>query len=166
VLGEFKTFTSLVSNQRKTVTVLDSDNKVIQKDWKKTVPDQVYVQGELESGAVLGINVRGGPLFKGAPGLEWHIVGEKGEIRILGPSCHLQITGVSSIELYDFEKDTVEKLEPIAGAPMEDWSPVPRNVGRQYEAIAAGSTDLSCSFEGAVERHKFIDEIYKQNPNV
>lgn len=103
--------------------------------------------------------------FKDAPGLEWNIYGEKGEIRIKAPNAHIQIYGATSIELHDFQSDKIEKIEPKKGT-FADMYPTHRNVARVYEAIAAGDKSVLCDFEGAVKRHEFIGEVYKQNPGV
>lgn len=121
------------------------------------------IQGTLESGAVMSVHIRGGPVFKDTPGLEWNIYGEKGEIRIKGPSTNIQTFSTSSIEIYDFETDKVEKIEFKKGT-FDEMAPVPRNVARLYEAIAAGDKSILCDFEGAVKRHNFIEGMYSQNP--
>ena len=123
------------------------------------------VHGTLESSAVLAATFRAGAPFKDAPGLEWNILGEKGEIRVKGPNAHIQIFGSTSIEIHDFETDKVEKVELRKGG-FDELPPVHRNVARAYDAIAAGDKTVLCDFEGAVKRHEFIEEIYKQNPEV
>jgi len=35
------------------------------------------------------------------------------------------------------------------------------NMGRLYKFLATGAS--SCSFEDAVKRHEFLEELYKQN---
>lgn len=108
---------------------------------------------------------QGGKPVKDAPGLEWNILGEKGELRIKGPNAHIQMFGSTSIELHDFEMDMIEKIELRQGG-FDDMSPITRNMARIYEAIAAGDKIVLCDFEGAVKRHEFIEEVYKQNPRV
>ena len=130
---------------------------------EKTTPDHVMIQGSLKSGAVLSATIRGGSPFKGSPGLEWRIYGEKGEIKITGPSAFIEIVGTSSIQLHDFATDEIVEIALKNGA-FAEMDPINRNLARVYEAIAAGDKSLLCDFEDAVKRHHFIEEIYNQNP--
>lgn len=91
VLGEAKSFDSVLSVQRPTVDVVNPDGSVVAKDHRVTSHDQVLVHGKLESGAVFSINVRGGKQFKDQPSVDWRIYGEKGEIWIKAPNMHMQI---------------------------------------------------------------------------
>ncbi|KAJ5912558.1 NAD-binding Rossmann fold oxidoreductase family protein [Penicillium tannophilum] len=165
VLGELSSFQSLLSNQLPVVRLVDEVGSTVRENVKKTAPDHILIQGTLNSGAVLSATIRCGFPFKDAPGLEWSIYGEKGEIRIKGPSAHIQMSGTTSIELHDFQSDKVEKIEPKK-ATFANTNPAPRNVARVYEAIAARDKSVLCDFEGAVKRHEFIEEVYKQNPGV
>ncbi|KAF3389834.1 Galactose/lactose metabolism regulatory protein GAL80 [Talaromyces pinophilus] len=81
VLGEFSSFQSLLSSQRSVVKIVEADGSVVKENAVKTTPDHVMIQGMLNSGAVLSATIRGGAPFKGSPGLEWSIYGEKGEIK-------------------------------------------------------------------------------------
>jgi predicted dehydrogenase len=103
--------------------------------------------------------------FKDALGLEWNILGEKGEIRIKGPNAQIQIFGSTSIEVHDFESDKVVKIELRKGG-FGELAPVIRNVARIYDAIAVGDKSVLCDFEGAFKRHELIEELYKQNPGI
>ncbi|PCG91585.1 Hypothetical protein PENO1_093020 [Penicillium occitanis (nom. inval.)] len=165
VLGEFSSFQSLLSNQRSVVKIVEADGSVVKENAVKTTPDHVMIQGMLNSGAVLSATIRGGAPFKGSPGLEWSIYGEKGEIRITGPSAFIEIVGTTSIQLHDFTTDEVVELQlkNRTSAPMDSKT---RNVARIYEAIAVGANRLLCDFEGAVKRHQFIEEVYNQNSRV
>lgn len=50
------------------------------------------------------------------------------------------------------EKDIVDA--------MVGMSPISRYVGRVYEAIAEGRS--ICTFEDAVQRHDFLDSLWKE----
>jgi predicted dehydrogenase len=136
---------------------------VAKENVEKTTPDHVMIQGSLKSGAVLSATIRGGSPFKGSPGLEWRIYGEKGEIKITGPSAFIEIVGTNSIQLHDFATDKIVEIALKKGA-FAEMDPINRNLARVYEAIAAGDKSLLCDFEDAVKRHHFIEEIYNQNP--
>ncbi|KAL4995191.1 hypothetical protein BDV10DRAFT_203221 [Aspergillus recurvatus] len=164
-LGEFSSFQSLLSNQRPVVKVVKADGSVVKGRAEKTTPDHVMIQGTLNSGAVLSASIRGGDPFKGSPGLEWSIYGEKGEIRIKGPSCYIEIVGTTSFELHDFETGKVSSIKLREGS-FAEMCPMNRNMARLYEAIAAGDKSVLCDFEEAVRRHEFIEGIHKHNPGV
>lgn len=75
------------------------------------------------------------------------------------------------ISVHDFVdgKDEVEVIEVVAEDEFDRLGMASRNVARLYEAIARGETgegDVICTFEDAVKRQRFTDEIYKQNPHV
>ncbi|KAJ3014934.1 transcription regulator gal80 [Thoreauomyces humboldtii] len=165
VLGPFKSFTTVLSNQIPNVDLLNPDGTVARSQVPKTSVDHVLVQGTLDSGAVLSVHVRSGPPFKDAPGLEWHIYGSKGEVRVTAASAHVQISGFQDIFLHDHERNTVEKVEVRKGL-FEEWPSVTRNVARVYERIANGAKDVSCDFEAAVARHEIVEEMMKQNGRV
>jgi predicted dehydrogenase len=124
--------------------------------------------GFFESGAAFSFSLRGGPPFKDTPGLEWRIYGEDGEIRLAAPGGLIQI-GYPDIKIsvHDFANGKNEVTEVELDVDHLDRLVVPtRNVGRVYEAIAAGETgeaDVVCTFENAVERHRYVEEIYRQN---
>jgi hypothetical protein len=59
----------------------------------------------------------------------------------------------------------VEQIEYKKGT-FAEFGPLNRNLARVYEAIAASDKSLLCDFEGAVKRHEFIKEVYRQNPGV
>lgn len=75
---------------------------------------------------------------------------------------HMQISGGTSIQLHDFEKDEKTEVEFMKEA-FSEMPPMTRNVARLYEAIAAEDASAFCTFEQAVERHRFVDALYKQN---
>lgn len=143
------------------VRIVKADGSVAKENAKKTTPDHVMIQGLLKSGAVLSAMIRGGAPFKGSPGLEWSIYGEK----ITGPSAFIEIVGTNSIKLHDFATDEIMEIALKNGA-FAEMGPINRNVARIYEAIAAGDKTILCDFERAVKRHQFIEEVYCQNPGV
>jgi hypothetical protein len=60
----------------------DPDGNVVEKAHPKTTPDQIFIQGTLESGAVVSINYRDVPSGKTVHelGIRWIITGTEGEI--------------------------------------------------------------------------------------
>jgi predicted dehydrogenase len=145
--------------------MLNEDGSVAKHDAKVTSHDHVLVHGVLNSGAVFSINVRGGGQFKNQPTVDWRIYGEKGEIWVKAPNMQMQIFGGSSIQIHDFERDEVREVEFLK-EQFDDMYPTHRNVARLYEAVAAEDNMAFCTFEQAVERHRFIEALYKQNEGV
>lgn len=78
MLGEPATFDSMLSIQRPTIDIVNADGSIAKKDLKATSHDHVLVHGNLQSGAVFSINVRGGKPFKDEPSVDWRVYGEKG----------------------------------------------------------------------------------------
>jgi hypothetical protein len=75
---------------------------------------------------------------------------------------HMQIFGGTSIRVHDFEKNEAKEVEFLKGE-FDDMYPIHRNVARLYEAIAVEDRAAFCTFEQAVERHRFNDALYMQN---
>lgn len=161
MLGDISSYNSLLSVQRPTIDVVNPDGSVA-KTVKQTSHDQILIHGKLASGAVYSFAIRGGFQFKDTPGIDWRIYGEKGEIIIKAPNLHMQIFGGTSIDLHDFETDQVEKIDFLKET-FDDYAPINRNVARLYEAVAAEDDSAFCTFERAVEHHRFLDTLYKQN---
>jgi predicted dehydrogenase len=161
VLGEFKSWDSLLSNRHEVKDVVDpaNDNKIVVKDAPNTVPDQIMLHGLVApSNAPVSIHFRGGKPFPGSPGIDWRIQGDKGELRLTSPSCSLNVGRPDTkIEWYDVGKETVEVLVP--NKDVWDDLPTPaHNIARQYEAYRKG--DWHPDFEWAVKRHMMLEEIW------
>lgn len=137
--------------------------EVVESDNKPDTPDFISLHGVTKAGIALNITIRGGKPFKNTPALEWRLYGEKGEIRVSSSQAFLQFTVPDiKIEVHDFESDEVKVVE-IRGREFDGFqldTPAD-NVGRAYETIAeAGS---NCTFEDAVERHRLLDAMFKEN---
>ena len=163
-LGELDTFHSILGNQRPTVELTDSQqgDKVVETVQKDT-PDQVLLQGRLDSGALISYHLRGGDPFPGEPGLTWSIYGEKGEIHITNPSCVLDIwhDGVS-IKLHEFGQKDAQVLE-LADDDMSNLPHPSQNVGRIYEAYAKREIGSCPDWKLGMKRHELIDEMWRRS---
>jgi predicted dehydrogenase len=163
VLGKFKTAHAIIANQRPVVQVLKQDGSVAIKDFQKTADDHILLHGTVEGGAVVSYNLRGGKHFPDTPGMEWRVYGEKGEIRLIAPGLFLNVGYPDTkISVHDFASNEVSEVG-VAKNEFESFPQAARNVAQLYDAIGKGDTTLLCDFEDAVERHRFIDMIYKQN---
>jgi len=140
-----------------------------------TAPDQVFFQGQTQSGALLTYHLEGGRPFPGEPGLRWHIVGEKGELMITSPMAPIDI-GSDGIKIlfheYAAEKKYLHPMRhPAPPAPVEielledKLSDVPnpaRNVGHLYEAFADGRTDSYADWKVGLRRHELMEEMVQR----
>ena len=152
---------TLLANRRPFVQLLGDDGNVLEDKHPKTADDTIFLIGTLSSGIPLSFTLRGGKAFKGTPGLEWRIYGEKGEIKVTASGPFLQIGYPDmKIEVHDVEKDVVEEIK-IPEDEFDKFGIPARNVARVYRGIEQGRSN--CSFEDAVERHRLIDEMYREN---
>lgn len=109
----------------------------------------MFLIGTLSTGVRVSFSLRGGSLFKGFHGLDWHIYGQTGEIHVTANGPYLPVGEENAkIEVLDFEKSKVKEVT-IPTDELDELGIVTRNVGRVYRAFQKG--DLNCSFEDAVE---------------
>ena len=163
-LGELKDFSALLATRYPRTELLNVDGSPA--GWiDRETPDQVLVQGTIAaSGAPISIHYRGGKAFKDSPSLTWHVFGTKGEIRITSATSGLGITtGTEKIELYNHEKDEVEVIACPFPDAVKDLPGLAKCIGLDYEAFATGKAEGLVSFNDAVVRHRFIDEIWKSS---
>lgn len=149
---------TLLANRRPFVNLTDSDGKIVEANRPKSTDDTLFFHGTLSTGIPLSATLRGGPPFKGTPGMEWQIYGEKGEIRITASGPFLQI-GYPDMKV---EVQVGEEVEEVAveGDVFDDLGLPARNVARVYEALARGVN--TCSWEDAVERHALLERMERE----
>lgn len=143
------------------VDIIARDGSILEKGRKKDVPDQVMFHSKTSSGALFSFYLRGGQPFPGTPALEWRIHGSTGEIRITSPATFLNVGHPESrIEVHDQKTGRVEVVEPLEDE-LGHLGLQARNIGRMYEAYARGE-EGKYDFEHAVERHRFLDELFRR----
>jgi predicted dehydrogenase len=158
-LGTFKKVSGITANRRLLIQLLNKDGSVAVKDFPKTTDDTILVQGVASNDAPVSYSLRGGKAFKGTPGQDWRIYGEKGEIRLTAGGPFLQIGYPDiAIAVHDFASDEVEEVH-VGKDSFDKFNLSVRNVARVYEAIADGDKSILCDFEDAVERHRLIDTL-------
>ena len=158
-LGEFSELTAFISTQRDRVTVAGSGECIAQ-----TSPDQVLVQGRLQSGAMASYHMRGG--MAAGSGQLFEINGTEGDLILSTP------------ELSAFQNADSQLRGSRGGAPMEVL-PVPdsyrtigrgappgriANVAELYARIArdlAAGSPLVPDFDLAVRRHHTLEAIQR-----
>lgn len=155
VLGEVTEVSARLATRRRSVRVIETG-----EIRPMAVPDQVLLQGTLESGAPLSLHYRGG--MPGGTGLLWEINGSEGDIQVSGPSGHAQMVPLSIRGARHGEGELRALEVPQAyrfGAPEEV---IPGNVARVYTRMAADLRDGSRSapsFDDAVALHRLIAAV-------
>ncbi|KAF2478115.1 NAD-P-binding protein [Lindgomyces ingoldianus] len=163
VLGPLATYTPLLSISKPTTDLLNSSGQTV-RTIPRTSHDQILLQGTLTSSAVLSYHLRGGPAFSNTSGLIWRIYGSSGEIQITGPDTYLQISDDNlKIEVFEHAAGTTEVVE----VEKDKWSGdglFGRNIARLYEEFAEGKgvDDGVLDWGVAVERHAFVEEVYRK----
>ncbi|GAD91894.1 oxidoreductase [Paecilomyces variotii No. 5] len=161
VLGEFKSFNSLMTISRPTKDIIDRNagNKIVEANVPTTVPDQISVQGAVSpSGALATINLYGGKEIPGTPQLDWRIQGETGWLRVTSSNSSINV-GSPDLKLEVFNGETGE----VVALDRDQWNELPlaaRNTARLYEAYR--KNEWYPSFEWAVKRHETIEEMWKR----
>ncbi|KAJ7739569.1 hypothetical protein B0H16DRAFT_1324855 [Mycena metata] len=171
VVGEVASVQGHLHIQRPEVKLRDPATKQIVKTVPTDVPDLVVATGTIpdspfiqKGGAPILVRFRSGQPFKDEPAVVWTITGDKGEIRLTSPSAaYLQMGsnegGPIVIEVYDFETESISKVDWVWVDWQEELPVYARNVGGLYEAFADG--DKSCpTFEDALRRHEQIDGMW------
>lgn len=155
VLGDFASLSAQLIKRRETVHITDTGETIA-----RTTPDQVLVQGALESGAAFSIHYRGG-MSRGV-NLLWEINGTEGDIQVTGASGHAQIVQLSVRGANGDATELAPLMPPptaYAGWPDDSTS---RNVARIYARIARDIREGTRSvpgFRDAVALHETLDAI-------
>jgi len=156
VLGDIAEVSAIVATRRTVAVASDTGERL-----PVSSPDQVLVSGMLASGAPLSIHYRGG-VARDGNGLLWEINGTRGDIRVSGPSGHMQMVPLSLTGARDGDK-AFSPLE-IPPALIEDWPADAEagNVARLYARMASDLRDGTRSapnFDDAVAVHRIISAI-------
>ncbi|MBJ6980861.1 Gfo/Idh/MocA family oxidoreductase [Luteimonas sp. MC1572] len=158
VLGGFRHLSARLVNRRQTVDVTDAGTTI-----PTTTPDQVLVQGTLDSGAAFSIHYRGG-MSRGT-NLLWEINGTEGDILVTAASGHAQLEQLA-VTGANGDATAMTALMPPPGS-YEGWpdNAVARNVARMYALIAGDirhGTRSAPHFRDAVALHETLDAIQRQ----
>ena len=161
-LGEFKELSSVVSNQRKQIKIVETGETI-----QMTAPDQVLISGILQSGAVASIHLKGG--IANGTGFLLEIHGTEATLAIvptdLGQPTYVQVSefavrgGQAGKSLADLPIP-----ERYRRAPPAVPAGLPFNVAQLYTRLAEGIREgkpMSPDFDVAVKRHQMLDVIQK-----
>ena len=132
-----------------------------------TSPDQVLLNGVLQSGAVASVHLKGG--IATGTGFLFEIHGTEGALAIV-PADPRHAT---YIQVSEFTVRGAQAGKPLADLSMPEsyrWVPpavpagLPFNVAQLYMRMAEGIREgksLSPDFDVAVKRHELLDVIQK-----
>ncbi|MGE0004834.1 MAG: Gfo/Idh/MocA family protein [Parvibaculaceae bacterium] len=156
IFGELADVSGMLAVRRPVVRVADTGEAL-----PATAPDEVLVGGTFASGVPVSIHYRGGAARDGE-GLFWEIHGTEGDIRVTGPSGHVQMVQLSLAGARGGEKTFRPLAVPAsyrAGWPEDAGS---GNVARLYARMARDlreGTRSAPSFDDAVAVHRIIAAI-------
>jgi predicted dehydrogenase len=153
VLGDFTAFHSLLANQRPQITFINTEDPADKSTVEKDTADHVFIHGILSSGAAASVHVRAGAPIDPLAAMRWSIFGTEGQIETTGP---VQLGDATKVTLKVGDKTETFQVE---GQDAEGALAYPAaNVARIYKAFAEGGELVD--FDTAVERHKFLEELY------
>lgn len=154
--------------QRPEGKIFDPVTKEALPSVKSDVPDLIIATAVLPESSLVTKNAtllfryRRGQPFPGEPAFVWTIAGEKGEIRVTSQEAAaisvLWNAKSPTIEVHDFETESVEQVEWGWEGWQEDLPMPARNVGSLYEAWAEGRGRYP-TFVDALGRHLQLEEM-------
>ena len=163
-LGPIKPTASKLSLLRPNIKVLSSSGEVL-RTVQSNVPDLININGSLSShnNAPFSYFFKRGPRFKGTPALIWSVHGETGEIRVEADTTSIHAVDDNQnvkILVENFESGEVENVtwkDVMADRGLKGPA---KNIGSLYEAFAEGGNAEWSTFETALERHKFLEDVW------
>jgi predicted dehydrogenase len=160
VIGEPATVSAGMRTTWPIVDLMDGD-KVLESGIVKTADDYVALQGTTVNGTTYVYNMRGGDAFISEEGFVWDIIGDSGQIRVTGSTIMANL-GAEDYQIR-VKDDTTGKIKDVDLDSSLDVPLAAQNVGKLYESYAAG--DSMCTFEDALQRHKFLDGVFEAAGN-
>ena len=157
VLGGIGSLSARLINRRTQTHIIDTGETIA-----KTTPDQVLVQGVLESGAAFSIHYRGGLSRAAGTNLLWEINGTEGDIQVTGASGHAQLEQLTVLGARGEATELTELMPPAEAYAGWPDNPVARNVARMYALVARDireGTRLAPGFGDAVALHDVLEAI-------
>jgi len=154
VLGELSYVQATLANHQPVVQIVDADSNPT-RIMPKTSHDTMSIAGRFQaSNAVATVVYQGGMSATGKH-FYWEITGTKG-------SLVLENDVMGHVQMFQpvlkFVKSGQAKgLEVVE---VEDGSALQYNVGKAWDAFAAGAEGV-VTFQDALVRHRMIDAIYR-----
>lgn len=166
VLGGFDTQTiqSVFKREVDSVLVPKAYGPTVQHS--KTVPDSVFVQGSLASGALASIAMRWVHLNEAinGVGVRWIISGTEGELELTTDMAQWQFKSEKTLKL-KLRGKNVEQIEVKDDGPaFTKGVPGPGvNTALILDAFAKGDTTRYADFAQALETHRLLDVILEKS---
>lgn len=156
-LGEFRELSAFIATRRDQVALAGSAEMISQSS-----PDQVLVQGRLQSGAMASFHMRGG--MAAGTGQLFEVNGTEGDLILSTPE--LSALQNSDCVLKGSQRGAAMEILPVPGRYRMIGGVAPSsriaNVAELYARIArslTGGLQLAPDFELAVTRHHTLDAI-------
>lgn len=167
LLGEFKSLNATTATTFPELRFVQADGSR-GEPVKNNIADFISIQGVLESGAT--VNFVFSSTTEATPGrFEWIISGEKGSLKIDGPSQFIAMAPHKLYQLAPALENDKEEEEDNSFATLAkggQWKEVEfekgpfGGIGEVYAAFADGNKDL-VDFDEAVKRHRMVEAIYR-----
>lgn len=158
VLGPLREVGAVLSQRRRTVRVVETGETIPMK-----TPDQVLVNGVLQSGAPLSLQIRGG-LPRGTR-LLWEINGTEGDLRITARNEQIPVINISPLRVEGARRDEAGYSEFEIPSSYDfgfEDAVAARNVAGVYRLMAQDlrqGTRTAPGFEHAVSLHETVHAI-------
>ncbi|KAI3332229.1 oxidoreductase [Xylariaceae sp. AK1471] len=160
VLGDFAEVQAILKTKITSIPIFSVEGVVVNPAYPKTSPDQMAVQGVLESDAVASISVRKSTADVDGVSFRWIISGDKGELEVLVHQSSWQFGEPKRTLKLKIGKNETQNVDFLANDEFELKVPFPgTNVARQYHAFAKGNTETTATFKSALKTHQLLDRI-------
>lgn len=155
-LGEFRELSATLATQRREVQINETGEVI-----PASAPDQVVVNGVLNSGVVASLHIRGGR--PRGTHLLWEINGTEGDLQVTGEHGYIHMVNVNL--------QGAQGQQHVSSLPVPDeyrWVPPetpqgpPFNVAQLYAQFAQDiltGTSVCAGFDAAVVRHRMLNSI-------
>ncbi|KAI0869238.1 oxidoreductase [Hypoxylon argillaceum] len=160
VVGDFTEVQAILKSTISEVAIYSADGVLVNPAHPKTGPDQILVQGILESGAVASISARKSKGDVDGVSFRWIISGNEGEIEVIVPQQHWQFSEPKRTLKLKIGNDEVQNVDYLANDEFVEKVPgIAANLARQYRAFAKGDTDIVATFGSALKTHRLLNRI-------
>lgn len=157
LLGDLTSLSAYKATLRRE-TVIEGTGKTV----RATAEDQLIVQGQLESGALVGVHYKGGTAPAGSEGLVWEIEGEEGVITFKAAGVgHVQVRSPFTAT-QPSNACLAQLISPklyLNGEQVQLPEDKLGNIGRLYEAFAKDDKGGYNDWDHAVRVHRIVDAV-------
>ncbi|KAI1184523.1 oxidoreductase [Nemania serpens] len=162
VLGDFSEVQAILKLTFDSVSILDDKGTLVDPAYPKTSPDQILVQGTLESGAVVSIAQRHSKADVDGASFRWIITGTEGEIEVIVRQSNWQFGDPKRTLKMKVGTNEAQHVDFLSNDELEGKVPaIAANIARQYRAFAKDDTEAVATFESALKTHRLLDRILK-----